>query len=72
VLSAEASASQATIRLISCTSRFVSRVLVLFARNWEILALRHGCCETVTLGGREAAISVGRRVNGRRERKERA
>lgn len=56
---AVASASQPTIREISCTSAFTSLEGVLFDRSWLNLALRQGWFETWTFFGRVDMVFVG-------------
>lgn len=55
--SSVARASMPRISAISCTNVFVSLASVLFDRNWEILARRHGCDEIFTLCGRSSMSS---------------
>ena len=49
----DASASQPTMRAISWTRDFVSRLLASFERSCESLARRHGWVETWTLDGKD-------------------
>jgi len=58
VLNPAAVASQPTIKDISWTNALVSLAFAVLARNWESLAIKHGCVETWTLGGRECAMMM--------------
>lgn len=58
---AVASASQPSMREISWTSDLTSFAAVAWDRSWESLALRQGCDEMCTLGGR----SRGDAMSGR-------
>lgn len=55
-----AKASQPRMRAISCTRAFVSRALMELERSWESLAIRQGCLEMWTLGGRLVVDMFGR------------
>lgn len=60
VVKAVAKASQPRMRAISCTRAFVSRAMAVFERSWESFAIRQGCLERCTLGGRVVVDMIGR------------
>lgn len=54
----DASASTPIISAMSWTSCLTSREVVRWERSWEIFAMRQGCLEMWTLGGREEGEAI--------------